>query len=132
MKDNSPIDSTRAAAILLWLRERKEEMAALLAEFIAIPTENPPGSNYGACTDLLEQRIRQLDLDCKRIAPCGAPNESRDAPATLMATYGSGERTLYFHGHYDMVRLNRWNSSSQSAKKLFCSDAATNTSTSET
>jgi acetylornithine deacetylase/succinyl-diaminopimelate desuccinylase family protein len=26
-----------------------------------------------------------------------------DAPASLLASYGSGERTLYFHGHYDVV-----------------------------
>jgi succinyl-diaminopimelate desuccinylase len=103
MQDNSPIDSTRAAVILLWLRERMEEMAALLAELIAIPTENPPGNNYRACTDLLEQRLRQLGLDWKRIAPAGSQNQPEDAPATLMATYGSGERTLYFHGHYDVV-----------------------------
>jgi succinyl-diaminopimelate desuccinylase len=103
MQDNSPIDSTRAAAILLWLRERKEEMAALLAELIAISTENPPGNDYRACTDLLEQRIRQLGLECKRIAPADAQNQPQEAPASLMAIYGIGERALYFHGHYDVV-----------------------------
>ena len=103
MQDNSPIDSTRAAAILLWLREQKEEMAALLADFIAIPTENPPGNNYRACTDMLEQRLRQLGLNCKRIAPAGLQDEPEEAPASLMAIYGSGEKTLYFHGHYDVV-----------------------------
>jgi acetylornithine deacetylase/succinyl-diaminopimelate desuccinylase family protein len=103
MQDNSPIDSTRAAAILLWLRERKEEMAALLAELIAISTENPPGNDYRACTDLLEQRIGQLGLECKRIAPADAQNQPQEAPASLMAIYGIGERALYFHGHYDVV-----------------------------
>ena len=98
-----PTDSPRPLAILSWLKERKEEMAALLAELIAIPTENPPGSHYLACADLLEQRIRQLDLDCKRITPAGAQNQPEDAPASLMAIYGSGEKTFYFHGHYDVV-----------------------------
>ena len=96
-------DSSRGVAILSWLRERTEEMAALLAELVAIPTENPPGNNYRACTDLLEQRIQQLGLDCKRIAPAGVRSQPEDAPASLMANYGSGERTLYFHGHYDVV-----------------------------
>jgi acetylornithine deacetylase/succinyl-diaminopimelate desuccinylase family protein len=78
-------------------------MAALLAELVAIPTENPPGNNYRACSDLLEQRIRELGLECKRIVPAGAGSVGKDVPASLLASYGSGERTLYFHGHYDVV-----------------------------
>src|SRR6266702_1952038 len=90
-------------AISCWLKERQEEMAALLAELVAIPTENPPGNNYRACTDLLESRLQQFGLDCKRIGPADARNHPEEAPASLMATYGRGERTLYFHGHYDVV-----------------------------
>jgi hypothetical protein len=44
-------------------------MAALLGELVAIPTENPPGNHYWACTDLLVQRIQLLGLDRNRIAP---------------------------------------------------------------
>jgi len=103
MRDPLHADLSRGIAILSWLKERKEEMAELLAELVAIPTENPPGNNYRACTDLLQQRIEQLGLDCKRIAPAGMRSQPEDAPASLMANYGSGERTLYFHGHYDVV-----------------------------
>jgi acetylornithine deacetylase/succinyl-diaminopimelate desuccinylase family protein len=103
MKDKLLADALPHVAILCWLRERKDEMAARLAELVAIPTENPPGNNYRACTDLLEQRIREIGLDCKRIVPAGAGNLSEDDPASLLASYGSGERTLFFHGHYDVV-----------------------------
>jgi succinyl-diaminopimelate desuccinylase len=103
MKDKLLADSPPPVAILCWLRDRKEEMAALLAELVAIRTENPPGNNYRACTDLLEQRIRELGLECKQMAAAGARDQSGDAPASLLASYGSGERTLYFHGHYDVV-----------------------------
>src|SRR3981189_3522411 len=103
MKANLPADSSPRAAMLRWLRERKEEMAALLAELVAIPTENPPGNNYRACNDLLERRIAELGLECKRIVPAGAGSVGEDVPASLLASYGSGERTLYFHGHYDVV-----------------------------
>ena len=78
-------------------------MAGLLAELVAIPTENPPGKNYRACTDLLERRIAELGLECQRIVPAGAEGEGEDVPASLLASYGSGARTLYFHGHYDVV-----------------------------
>jgi len=103
MKDKLLGDSSPAADILRWLRECKEEMAALLGELVAIPTENPPGNNYLPCTDLLERRIRELGLECKRIVPAGAGDQRQDDPASLLASYGSGERTLYFHGHYDVV-----------------------------
>jgi acetylornithine deacetylase/succinyl-diaminopimelate desuccinylase family protein len=96
-------DSPQPDAILSWLRGHKEEIAALLAELIAIPTENPPGKNYRACADLLERRIRQLDLDCKRFEPVGLKDEPDDAWACLLGSFGNGERSLYFHGHYDVV-----------------------------
>jgi succinyl-diaminopimelate desuccinylase len=50
-----------------WLRQREDEMAALLAEMVAIPTENPPGKNYRACAALLENRLRQRGLECERL-----------------------------------------------------------------
>ena len=86
-----------------WLRERKEEMAALVAELVAIPTENPPGNNYRACADLLESRIRGSGMQCQCIGPPATGGVGEDVPASLLASYGSGERTLYFHGHYDVV-----------------------------
>src|SRR6266446_3995310 len=103
MKDKLRAESSPHIAFRNWLRERKEEMAALLAELVAIPTENPPGNNYRACGDLLERRIAELGLECKRIVPAGAGSVGEDAPASLLASYGSGERTLYFHWHYDVV-----------------------------
>ena len=103
MKEKLRADSLPTNAILCWLRERKEEMAALLAELVAIPTENPPGNNYRACAKLLESRVRELGLECQRIVPVGAEGVGEDVPASLLASYGSGARTLYFHGHYDVV-----------------------------
>src|SRR5258705_8525077 len=103
MKDKLRAESSPHIAFHDWLSERKEEMAALLAELVAIPTENPPGNNCRACTDFLEQRIRELGLECKRMVPGGVGSVGEDVPASLLASYGRGERTLYFHGHYDVV-----------------------------
>jgi succinyl-diaminopimelate desuccinylase len=86
-----------------WLRQREEEMAALLAELVAIPTENPPGKNYRACADFLESRLRQSGLDCERLEVDGLKKGTGDNPVCLVASYGRGERVLYFHGHYDVV-----------------------------
>jgi acetylornithine deacetylase/succinyl-diaminopimelate desuccinylase family protein len=96
-------DVTRIGALQSWLEQREDEMAALLGELVGIPTENPPGKNYRACADLLESRLRQWGLECERLEP-GEQNEGTgDNPVSLIATYGRGERVLYFHGHYDVV-----------------------------
>lgn len=78
-------------------------MAALLAELVAIPTENPPGKNYRACADLLENRLKQVGLDCERLETGATKEGTADVPVCLVAGYGRGERVLYFHGHYDVV-----------------------------
>src|ERR1700674_907393 len=95
--------AAQIAAILAWLRQREDQMAALLAELVAIPTENPPGKNYRACADLLEIRMSEFGLNCKRLAPEDSKKDPDDAPVCLLASYGHGERALYFHGHYDVV-----------------------------
>jgi succinyl-diaminopimelate desuccinylase len=95
---------TKAAAPLVgWLREREEEMASLLAKLVAIPTENPPGRNYGACVDLLEKRLTECGLDCERVKAPNPDSKNGEPLVSLIAGYGTGNRILYFHGHYDVV-----------------------------
>lgn len=95
--------TARSERILSWLGQREDEMAALLTELVAVPTENPPGTNYGLCAALLETRLKASGLDCARFDPSGPQTNSEDNPVSLFASYGHGERTLYFHGHYDVV-----------------------------
>src|SRR5258705_7836419 len=97
------IGTAQIAAMLLGLRRREDQMAALLAELVAIPTENPPGKNYRACADLLESRLRRVGLECERLEAGDSKEATSDSPVCLIATYGRGERVLYFHGHYDVV-----------------------------
>jgi len=94
--------------LLAWLNARESEMADLLAELVAIPTENPPGRNYRSCADLLEKRLREAGLSCERhefSSPVANATATADAAhaVNLLASYGRGERTLHFHGHYDVV-----------------------------
>jgi succinyl-diaminopimelate desuccinylase len=95
-----------AERLLAWLSLREDEMAALLAELVSVPTENPPGRNYRACADLLEKKLSQGGLICERHefpAPPARPASSDEPATSLIASFGSGTRTLYFHGHYDVV-----------------------------
>lgn len=96
-------DRAGAERLLAWLRQREDDMAALLAELVAVPTENPPGRNYRVCTELLENRLRQLGLDCEYLEAPQQNDRYGDNSVCLCASYGQGERTLYFHGHYDVV-----------------------------
>jgi acetylornithine deacetylase/succinyl-diaminopimelate desuccinylase-like protein len=108
--------ATRIGALLSWLGQREDEMAALLAELVAIPTENPPGKNYGACADLLENRLQGVGLECERLE-AGEPKQGPgDSPVCLVASYGRGGRVLYFHGHYDVVPA-QWREQFQPSRK---------------
>ena len=95
--------TAQRGAILSWLERHEDEIAGLLADLVAIPTENPPGKHYRPCVDLLETRLRDVGLDCQRLRPSVSRQNAEYSPESLLATYGSGERTLYFHGHYDVV-----------------------------
>src|SRR5271170_4179205 len=102
-RSNSNDLTAQSFAILSWLRQREDEMAALAADLVAIPTENPPGNSYSACVDLLEIHLRQAGLDCKRLGPGISKDDEADSPESLLATHGSGVGALYFHGHDDVL-----------------------------
>lgn len=96
---------------------RRSEMIDFLSELVAIPTENPPGAGYPACVKAIAKKLRQLKLECEVLdIPAESVTRKRcSASRTIAATrkfvrsfYGSSSagssiRTLYFHGHYDVV-----------------------------
>jgi acetylornithine deacetylase/succinyl-diaminopimelate desuccinylase family protein len=77
-------------------------MIRLTRELVAIPTENPPGQALGACAETLARELRALDLEPHLVA-ASAPA----ARPILLAGWGEGERSLHFHGHYDVVPASR-------------------------
>jgi succinyl-diaminopimelate desuccinylase len=89
--------------LLSWLQQREDEMAALLADLIAVSTENPPGMHYREFVELFENRAAGLGLRIERLATSSQDYGTEAAPACLSASYGHGNRTFYFHGHYDVV-----------------------------
>ncbi len=76
------------------LRERISEpaMLDLTKRLIAIPSENPPGNHYEDCAGILFDELAQLGFD-----------DVRREGACVLASAGTGPRTLYFSGHYDVV-----------------------------
>ncbi len=47
--------------------------------------------------------MRGFGFDCERAEASNAEKDGGEALVSLLACYGRGERTLYFHGHYDVV-----------------------------
>src|SRR6202049_3973199 len=92
--------------LLVWLSTRENEMAELLTELIAVPSENPPGRNYKGCADLLQKRVHEAGLNCERHefpSPVAKGAAETASAVNLLSSYGHGEHTLHFHGHYDVV-----------------------------
>jgi succinyl-diaminopimelate desuccinylase len=82
------------------LRRDQGAIAGLTRELVAIDTTNPPGRGYADCAALLERTLATLGLPC----------ESREVRLDgleprycLRSEWGAGERSLYLHGHYDVV-----------------------------
>jgi acetylornithine deacetylase/succinyl-diaminopimelate desuccinylase family protein len=64
----------------------------LTKRLVAVPSENPPGNHYEDCARILFDELNRLGF-----------NEVRREGACLLASVGTGSRTLYFSGHYDVV-----------------------------
>jgi succinyl-diaminopimelate desuccinylase len=84
-----------------WLDARGDEMAALVEELVAVDTENPPGRGLGRCGRLLRDAMDRLGFapDLIELAPAA---ELED-PCIVRGSAGDGPRTIYFHGHFDVV-----------------------------
>ena len=67
-------------------------MLELTRRLVAIPSENPPGNQYEECAGILIDELNRLGFD-----------DVRREGACILASAGSGSRTLYFSGHYDVV-----------------------------
>jgi len=67
-------------------------MLDLTKRLIAIPSENPPGNHYEECIQILIAELCRLGF-----------NDVRREGLCVLASVGTGRRTLYFSGHYDVV-----------------------------
>jgi len=74
-------------------RSDKHEILDFARTLISIPTENPPGSRpeYQRCVKAISSKLSEIGLEHATHGDC------------VTAHFGTGKRTLYFHGHYDTV-----------------------------
>lgn len=82
----------------------RTEMIDFTSELVAVASENPPGNAYPECVRAIESRLRALDLPCEVVKYRPAKGTQDDSgAAVVMSSVGTGRRTLYFSGHYDVV-----------------------------
>jgi len=81
------------------VRGLRDEMIDFTKELVAVASENPPGAAYPDCVRVITSRLQALGL------PCDLVPFRRDGSgaATVLSSVGTGKRTLYFSGHYDVV-----------------------------
>jgi succinyl-diaminopimelate desuccinylase len=73
------------------LDAHKEAILAFSQDLIRISTENPPGIHYSQCVERIREELDRLKILYQVVGD------------NLVAFHGDGARTLYFHGHYDVV-----------------------------
>jgi acetylornithine deacetylase/succinyl-diaminopimelate desuccinylase family protein len=78
----------------------EDEVLAFARDLISIPTENPPGNSYRECADRMRAELDRLGLAYQIVE---APGFSERPRYNFLSFHGDGQRTLYFHGHYDVV-----------------------------
>jgi succinyl-diaminopimelate desuccinylase len=92
-------------AVAAWLASRGDEMAELLEQLVAVDTANPPGRGLGRCGSILADALGRLSLSPELIQL--PPNGPLEDPCIVRGQVGDGPRSVYFHGHFDVVPPQR-------------------------
>jgi len=82
------------------------EILDFTKKLVSLPTENPPGRNYQECVEVIAEKLAQIGLEYQIIEVPNQQSGSNDRHFPrhcLLSHFGTGRKTLYFHGHYDVV-----------------------------
>jgi len=90
--------------VLRRIQSYHHEILDFTKALMAVPTENPPGRAYEKCAKLLSRKLDEIGLDSKVMK---VPNAGEYPRYCLVSFLGKGKKTLYFHGHYDVVPAER-------------------------
>jgi len=85
---------------------RRDDMIALTQDLIRIPTLNPPGENYGAICDYLDQRLSAAGFDTQLVRATGTPGDCDRYPRWNIVAHRNGARPgdcVHFNSHTDVV-----------------------------
>ncbi len=86
----------------------REDLIALTQGLIRIPTLNPPGENYAAVCDFLDQRLSASGFETQWVRAEGAPGDSEQYPRWNLVARKEGPNTgecVHFNSHHDVVEV---------------------------
>jgi acetylornithine deacetylase/succinyl-diaminopimelate desuccinylase family protein len=82
------------------LKPHRSAIVQFTSDLVAIPSENPSRKNYAACVQRIRKELDTLGLD---YVTYDAPPHANEPRTNILSFVGAGERTVYIHGHYDVV-----------------------------
>ncbi len=88
--------------------DARDDLIALTQGLIAIPTLNPPGENYAAICDVLDQRLSAAGFDTTWVRAEGAPGDSDRFPRWNLIARHEGTTPgdcVHFNSHTDVVEV---------------------------
>ena len=88
--------------------DMRDALIALTQDLIRIPTLNPPGENYAAICDYLDQRLKASGFETRLIRAEGAPGDSDRYPRWNIVARREGTRPgdcVHFNSHTDVVEV---------------------------
>lgn len=91
------------ARVLEAVADAREPMVGFARDLVKIPTENPPGRFLPECAERLALELPELGMEPHLVADGAAP----EPRPIVLAGWGEGRRSFYFHGHYDVVPASR-------------------------
>ena len=88
--------------------DMRDALIAVTQDLIRIPTLNPPGENYAAICDYLDQRLKASGFETRLIRAEGAPGDSDRYPRWNIVARREGKRPgdcVHFNSHTDVVEV---------------------------
>ena len=90
------------------IEARRDDLVALCAGLIRIPTLNPPGLNYREICDFLAARLERAGFNVELIRAAGAPADSDRHPRWNLIARRVGAAPgdcVHFNSHHDVVEV---------------------------
>ena len=100
------ISDHRNSELFRRIEERRDEVAALTASLIAIPTVNPPGDAYEPCARFLGDRLAARGFTVEYLRAEGAVGDSDRYPRLNIVARIEGSEPgpcVHFNSHIDVV-----------------------------
>jgi succinyl-diaminopimelate desuccinylase len=105
---DTTLATDRHAALLATIDSRREDLIALTADLIRIPTLNPPGEAYLEICEYLANRLKTRGFEIELLRAKGAPGDSDAYPRWNVIARKTGAHPgecVHFNSHTDVVEV---------------------------